>query len=95
MPSMMDFVDPRSPTSQVMAIGDALRLRRVRVHGTCPSCGMRWRASADTEGAFARDFAGTVHCPDCFQASRGNPRLYRLFGADGRRLPVPEKERER
>ncbi len=93
MPSMKDLADPRSPASQSLAIGEAIRLRRVRIHGTCPSCGMRWRASADTEAAFARDFSGTVHCPDCYQGSRGNPRLYRLFGADGRRLPVEERER--
>ena len=95
MPSMMDLIDPRTPAYQTLHAGELIRLRRVRVHGTCPSCGMRWKASADTEAAVARDFAGTVHCPDCLHGSRGNPRLYRLFGADGRRLPVPEMERER
>lgn len=65
----------------------------LRQHSTCPHCHMRWCASATTERAYAKDFDGSVFCPECYEGSRTNPRIRGLLLSDGRRLPLLQKER--
>lgn len=69
------------------------RLRDLHESCTCPHCRMHWQPSADSERAVERDFAGTVHCPDCYLPSRSNPHLNTPMLWDGRRLPLAVKER--
>lgn len=90
MPDAWDLIDPRSPLS---GAGRIRHLRDVRDNATCPHCLMRWRASAPTPGAHEKDFNGVIYCPDCFEGSRTNPRLYTPVFWDGRRLPMKERDR--
>ena len=90
MPSAWDLIDPRSPLSGVARQAD---LRRLQVHATCPTCHLRWQASAPTETATERDFQGVIYCPDCYDGSRSNPHLHAPFFQAADRLRVKERER--
>ncbi len=88
---MNNMLNPCSPLS--FGAAHNRRLRNLQDHATCPHCARFWLAGQRTETAIEHNFLGLVYCPECYQGSRANPDLNRMFLQDGHRVPAKERDR--